>query len=210
MAAELLKPFDLRLNVADGLLKTIFIKQISLGNRAIDRELVRGSVAALPVLYKEDKEPYIRLAPLALGRIELALSGVFEDAAMFSKKLTIDVEPSNDTPVNIAVGNSAVPRGNVLRVHLSVDHPIGDSLVVTAAYPGVDDRVKIDSHFVKFLMRTEGDNQVVALDESTSTVKPTHAGHALIESSYGGVTVSTCVIVTDTVAQIGLDRSDCS
>jgi hypothetical protein len=79
-----------------------------------------------------------------------------------------------------------------------------------AIYDGVKDPIRIDPSFVEFSVRTEASREIIHVDSLTGEVTAVNIGHALIETSYGGLTTPVCVIVVDAPTPAFTPKAHCS
>jgi hypothetical protein len=69
------------------------------------------------------------------------------------------------------------------------------ALTVGAFYGNEKEQIQIDPAFASFQVRTANNAPIIALDKSTGSIKPLQLGEALVETSFGGWTNLTCVVV---------------
>ena len=60
---------------------------------------------------------------------------------------------------------------------------------------------------VVFTLKTRSDQPIVELDKSTGGITALHPGHAIIQTSFAGATVDTCVVVMPDL--VHPDASNC-
>lgn len=163
-------------------------------------------MATLPVLHHPDGSTYIRFVPMGLGQIELTIDGKFVDDAFFRKIVTIEVEASERRPARLTVGPPSFdPSKMFLFIH---GHPTPQRLTIFAVYDDVKEPIRIDASDGRFNIRTNDENPPFEIDPSTGIFKPLHTGHALLETSFGGASVLTCVAVEESGNAIDSGRYD--
>jgi hypothetical protein len=153
------------------------------------RDEVDGSGTNLTILHHADGSAYVNVVPLRLGKVEFSFRGIFPDRVSSKAVVTFDVEPPTRRPRALAVdGGAPFPYSYLNRTSKI-------SLDVDARYDNIKAWIRINPTFAKFKVRQADD--VINLDESTAVVTPLHVGHALVETSFGGLTKLTCVVVRE-------------
>jgi hypothetical protein len=202
------QPYDLALNIKNGGLTQVSVVQKVQHQSEV--EIVRGSDQALPVLHRANGDAYISITPLGLGTVEIGLVGSFSDGGILHQRISVYVEEPSTRPTKLTIGDGFSPYGSVHVIRMRLENPIGNALVVKASYEGLKTPVKIDPNFARFTVNTGGKGDVISLDPRTGIIWPLNVGHALVETSYGGLTTRTCVAVVGTQAQIEREHSQCS
>jgi hypothetical protein len=193
---------DLRIQ-GEGLTKvessqTLYDHEVTISNGSDILVPIRSSFLELPILYHSDGSAYINLVPLRLGRVRLDLTGRFQDGGLIRKSVMLRVGLPSSAPKGLVVGGISDPGKNasIVTAYLSPEG-LKASLAVSAIYGSVSENLPIDAKFVKFKVRTVGNEPVIELDESTGYFKPVQVGEALVEITFGGWTNLTCVQVKD-------------
>ena len=169
-----------------------------------------GGIANVPVLQHENGDYYIEVIPLRLGRSRLSLFGRFPDGGIFSKRLSILTEPPVQVPKKLVVGTGTSPDRSTPKLRMHLDPPNTAFLVPDATYEGLNQILRIDAHFAQFSIRASRDKPILRIDPATGRITPLAAGDAIVDTSYGGRTVPTCVVVTPSPADSAKDHSFCS
>ena len=162
-------------------------------------DLVPGGRQTLQILHHTDGSPYANIVPMRLGKIELTLDGEFPDGGLFLQKRMLDVGPPQRRPDKLQIGRLG-PKQGVTRilVPLSRDQT-GSRLTIYAKYDSLDMPIKIDPAFATFKITSRDQTAPVQLDEKTGRLTPLHPGQALMETTFGGRSNLTCVVVEELI-----------
>lgn len=167
---------------------------------------IYGGDQTLPVHYRPDGSGYIEVIPLRLGEIELSLSGSFPDRAFDQNSIFVQVEPSQRKPEALVAASMGAPDSDrdILRLDLH-DSPIVDSwvqdpkrrayLFPAAYYLDFPVPIELDRSFVHFAVKQPEDAPVIDFDPATGGMRPLRVGAAMVETSFGGLTKRTCILV---------------
>jgi hypothetical protein len=98
------------------------------------------------------------------------------------------------------VGSGFLSHGDQPIVTLSLGRSY--QLSPNAIYDGIEDPIRIDPSLVRFSVRTEGNREIIQVDSLTGKVTGLNLGHALVETSYRGLTTPVCLIVVDGPSRI--------
>jgi hypothetical protein len=165
----------------------------------------------VPIIYKPDGSAVIHVTPLRLGKLQLSVSGIFPDGAMFRRAVMIEVGMPSILPRNLLVYQGGAPFGQeIIRLYLH-EQPGRAWIQVRALYDTVKDPILIDPTAVAFNIRTNDPTSPVHLDETTGLLTPLHTGHALIGSGFGQHSALTCIVVEEKfdLGSANHDRSRC-
>jgi len=167
------------------------------GRNEVVPENLRGSEMAAPIIYKPDGSAAIRVTPLRLGKLQLSVSGIFPDGAVFRRAVTIEVGVPSILPRSLLVYQGGNPFGQaMIRLYLH-EQPGRAWMQVRAFYDTVKDPIIIDPTALLFNIRTNDTTPALRLDEATGLLTPLHVGHALIESGFGQHMALTCIVVEE-------------
>lgn len=158
-----------------------------------------GGWAMLPLVYHPGGSASIKVTPRALGRLALRITARFPDGGVTKSEILLNVQPTDQSPEKVVVGDWGDPSNDARWVRVVLG-PKGQpsGLTVRALYKNVKEKVRIDPSFASFHVRSEGNTSpVIAIDNARGLIKPFRAGEALVETSFGGWTNLTCVIVKD-------------
>ena len=198
---------EISLKLATKGLVSINVEQ-DIGDDPFDT--IFGGIANVPVLQHENGDYYIEVIPLRLGRSRLSLFGRFPDGGIFSKRLSILTEPPSQVPKKLIVGSGTSPDRSTPKLRMHLDPPNTAFLVPDATYEGLTQILRIDAHFAQFSIRASRNKPILRIDPATGRITPLAAGDAIVDTSYGGRTVPTCVVVTPSPADSAKDHSFCS
>jgi len=160
---------------------------------------LHGGWASLPVLPQPDGSVSIKVIPLALGQLELQMTARFADGGFTKSNIVLNVQPSGEIPEKLVVGEWGSPssQARYVTVFLAAKKP-GGGLTVNAFYKNVTEEVEIEPSFASFKVRTANNSSpVISIDKATGLIRPVREGEALVETTFGGWTNLTCVVVQD-------------
>jgi hypothetical protein len=193
----LAEPNEISLRLHDPSLTNLVVTQVQyLGKDGHSPDFVSGSRQSLQILHHEDGSSYIAIVPMRLGKVELDLMGRFPDGGIVYKKLMVRVVPTQKLPVRLMVGHIGTPGMNSPRVLESMTgERVQEALNLYAVYEGLTEPLMIDPAFATFTTRTNEKVNPIHLDHITGSLTPLNVGQALVETSFGGRTNLTCVVV---------------
>jgi hypothetical protein len=176
-------------------LTRVSIEQADITYVPRDRAVFDNSAyALLPVLHRDDGSTYIKVTPRFLGQLILRLKAFFPDGGLTKTESIFTVEPPERAPTKLVVGlNGSMRNLRKMWVYLKPDTD-KYALTVGAFYEGVKDQVPIDASYVSFKIRTKEEASIIELDKYGS-IKPLQLGEAVVETTFGGWTNLTCVLV---------------
>ena len=176
-------------------LTRVSIEQADITYVPRDRAVFDNSAyALLPVLHRDDGSTYIKVTPRFLGQLILRLKAFFPDGGFTKTDTIVTVEPPERAPTKLVVGlNGSMRNLRKMWVYLKPDTD-KYALTVGAFYEGVKDQVPIDGSYVSFKIRTKEEASIIELDKYGS-IKPLQLGEAVVETTFGGWTNLTCVLV---------------
>jgi hypothetical protein len=205
-AIPLAQSYNLGLKIKGRGLTVVDVMQrvpIEFGGRStwdVVEEAGQKKSQLLQVVYRADGEAYIKILPLRLGRVEFLIKGVFPDGGVLQQTLHIYVEEPIAPPTRLMVGSGFLSHGDQPIVTLSLGRSY--QLSPNAIYDGIEDPIRIDPSLVRFSVRTEGNREIIQVDSLTGKVTGLNLGHALVETSYRGLTTPVCLIVVDGPSRI--------
>jgi hypothetical protein len=162
---------------------------------------IESSKQTVPIQISADGSPYITITPLLLGKVELGLTGGFSDGGIFYKRVVLDVAPTQKRPEKLMVGHLGYPAENTPRILKSLrGEEAEDVLNIYATYEGLSVPVRIDPSFVVFRIISGDQGDPIRLNQETGYFTTTHPGQVLVETSFGGRTNLTCVVVEPQLA----------
>jgi hypothetical protein len=165
----------------------------------------------LPISIRPDGSAFATVTPLEMGKLRLTIVVAFEDGGVASKFTDLYVAPPDSPPEKIIAVADGGTRYHSGHAYLDLSHlgVMKGGLAVRAFYPGVEQSVPIDSKMVNYTILSGNENSApFAIDASTGTITPVHAGHALVQTSFKGLSRFTCVVVMDH-SQSAFDHSNC-
>lgn len=167
---------------------------------------IRGAGGETPVQHRADGSLYVTIVPQRPGKLDLQFKAIFADGGGGNDSVeVIVVAPS--PPTQLKVGANGLLRNSILRMDLSQQWG-RTRLWMTATYAGVKEPIGIDPEDVQFKVTTDtNEQQPVRLDPATGWLDALRIGHALIAATYGGVTQTICVKVTENAE--GFERAGC-
>jgi hypothetical protein len=157
-----------------------------------------------PAILERAGKTYIEVKPMQLGEVELSIVAKFSDGAIARKKVMLSVGLPDRRPCALIVADNEPPRTNsrLIEAHLEDDteswaskHAWISVLTVGASYEGTKYPVVIDPSHASFRVKSAGGPPVIRVDSSTGKIFPIRLGHALVETTFEGLTNRTCVIV---------------
>ncbi len=93
-ALQLAKPNRVRIDIVTGALKLVTVEQFRWDAKRSRWESINHNESLLPLLHDSTGQAYIEVVPARPGRLQLAVLGVFSDAARFHRALDVYVEPA--------------------------------------------------------------------------------------------------------------------
>jgi hypothetical protein len=156
----------------------------------------QGGWAMVPVLYHADGSAYVNVIPRLLGQVVLKVVARFPDGGETQTEAVLTVGPPERSPDKLIVGSGGAPTMNARRmsIFLRPENRIY-FLAVGAFYGNVKEQVQIDPAFASFEVRTANGTSIIELDKSLGSIKPLQLGETLVETSFGGWSNLTCVVV---------------
>jgi hypothetical protein len=194
----LAEPSQIPLRILTTGLDSLFLSQSQYFGYSPD--FVYGSQQTEQIHYYPNGNPYITVVPMRLGKVELDVIGRFSDGGICKKKVALNIVPSQKSPNRLMVGHIGTqPDRNALRVLMAMSGDRSrDWLNVYAVYDGIATPVSINADFATFKINSGNQTDPIQLDQ-TGRLTPIHTGEALIETSFGGRTNLTCVVVEETI-----------
>jgi hypothetical protein len=155
-----------------------------------------GGWAILPVLHHSDGSAYVRVIPRVLGQVVLRITARFPDGGETNTEATITVGPPDNPPDKVIVGLfGAEDRSIPMRELYLKPYPGTFVPAIQAVYGG--ERFEINPAFVSFEIRSANDASIIKMDKSTGLIAPLQKGEALLETTFQGWSILTCILVED-------------
>ena len=182
----------------------IAARQIDLRNGDIRLPVpIDGSAVTCQIERDLAGASYVEIVPLRLGTIMVELSGRFSDGGFFVKRVWLEVGVPIRHAKDIDVGPKRIDVG---RISLYMkDQPGRVYLTVDATYQGIPTVLSIAPRFAEFRVRSSDPTPAVEVDQKTGLLTPEHPGHAIVETSFGGLRALTCVVVHGAFSLNGAD-----
>lgn len=170
---------------------------LSVSQLQADRgNLGEGEVS---IQHRADGQTYVNLVPLGVGKMRLSFAVVFVDGGLDFAEVNVDVLPPIKPPVglemesNIYLDLSESRRKKVLWVQARYD--VAGKPVYLTVSPK-------EAHYK---VTNQPGDPAIRFDPDTRTIEALRAGHAIIETTYGGLSRATCV----SVANGGRNSGEC-
>jgi len=163
------------------------------------------------VMYHTDGSAYITIIPEKLGKIRLALSACFADGGAAVDWADAEVILPERKPEKLYVLTPqcfSVGRCGTLYMGLAKGSKRA-GLLPTIVYQGALHPAPIPAELVTFqVISATEDDPPISIDKSTGKVTPLRVGHALVQTSFEGLSTLTCVeVMVD--SSDGSDRTVC-
>jgi hypothetical protein len=159
----------------------------------------------LPVHYDSTGAASVYVAPRRLGKVQLMLFISFEDGGFERKKIDLQVGQSAGPPEELVVRSRSDYRGTpVLYMDLSEAYR-KMNIFPAAIYKDVKSPIPLSAPDVIF--KWINPTGAAEIDPATGIITAQYVGQALLETSFGGVSVLTCIDVMENVG--GGRRSRC-
>jgi hypothetical protein len=143
---------------------------------------------------RPDGSHYLNFVPQCLGKVRVRVTAIFSDGAWEFEDVEREVVAASP-PEKIDVG-AGMPLHSALRMDLS-ERGRRQRLGIEATWSSVKKPLWIPAQDAKFsVIQTKGE-PAIRLDPQTGWIDALRLGHALIETSYGGLTQTACVLVTE-------------
>ena len=159
------------------------------------------------ILYHPDGSAFLRFIPENLGKLHLQINVDFDDGYFDVAKLdTAEVVLPDRKPEKFYVN---VGSHGTLYLDLTgrIKWAVMDPLAV---YTGAVHPVPIPTEYLRFKIITENEsNPPISVDRSTGTIMAINYGHALVQTTFEGISTLNCVSVQED-ASSGANRLDCS
>jgi hypothetical protein len=163
----------------------------------------------LPVTYDSNGSASVNVAPLKLGKVQLFLLVSFADGGFEPKTIDLQVGPSERPPEKLVI----TPGGGenrwsypVISLDLSDAHRT-TYLDPYAVYKNLARPIELRPSEVSFKIIAPPGGGAAEIDSSTGIVAAKYLGQVLLETTFAGVSVLTCIDVMKNVS--GGRRSSC-
>jgi hypothetical protein len=165
----------------------------------------------LPVSYDSRGGASVNVTPRRLGKVQLTLFVTFEDGGFERKKIDLQVGPSERPPEKLVItpgGGDTSMNHPVISLDLSDAHRTR-YLNPSAIFKNVTSPVRllpleVTFRFISPLGTDAGIGTAAEIDPSTGILTARYVGQALLETTFEGVSVLTCI---DVMKNVGGGRS---
>lgn len=169
---------------------------------------VRGSERQADIL-RDSHGSYISVIPLQPGRVELEISGVFDDGGMFHKRISFDATLPLESPQRLLVAQSGLPTRSATVIEMWLNPPgHATALLTNALYDKIPAPVPLDPSSVSYQILNDRDSPV-SIDEKTGRLTAVLAGKTLIRILFRNQSFLTCVVVEEHLKFTGSHAIDC-
>ncbi len=152
------------------------------------------------VMYHADGSAYVKIVPEKLGKLQLSIVASFDDGGLANARADAVVVYPDRKPEKIYVtttGRGDFRTSRTIYMDLSemskMEHLFPRALYKDAVHP-----VPIPATDVSFMLITTTENDPpITIEESTGIITALHIGHALIQTTFQGFSVLTCVDVLE-------------
>jgi hypothetical protein len=160
----------------------------------------------LPVSYGSNGVASVSVTPMKLGKVQLMLFVYFADGGFERKTIDVQVVQPERQPERLVIASGGTYGTNrpVIYLDLSDEHRRRD-VDPAAIYKNVTSPVPLNPSDVTF--KWINSTGAAEIDPSTGIITARNVGQALLETSFRGVSVLTCIDVMNNV-QVG-PRSRC-
>ena len=160
---------------------------------------------ATPVEHRADGSTYVTITPQCIGKVEVRILASFTDGGLEWTHATAEVIAAKP-PTALKVAARSM-FNSVVRMDLSEESRQAN-LWLTASYPGVQNPLPIPAKEAQFKVTMTKGEPPIRFDPETGRIDALRIGQALIETSYGGLTQTTCVRVIEFAQGYSRDRCD--
>jgi hypothetical protein len=127
---------------------------------------------------------------------------MFSDGGFADRRVEFDVQPGQRQPAKLIVGTQGEPNRNAGTIAAVLnDNPESPRvkrsqvLELSTTYPDLTGRFEIKPEFASFSVRSSRLAPVLRIEPSTGRVIPLDTGHAIVTTTFQGVTNRTCIMV---------------
>jgi hypothetical protein len=155
---------------------------------------------ALPVNYDSSGGAFVTATPLKLGKAQLSLFVGFADGGFERKTIDVQVVQPERPPERLVIATGGVYGREmpVLSLDLSDRYKTVD-VDPAAIYKNVASPVPLNASDVTFKWINSPNPTAAEIDPKTGIVTARSIGQVLLETSFGGVSVLTCIDVMNNV-----------
>lgn len=166
---------------------------------------IEGSDRQVSVQHRPDGSAYLSVVPQRLGTIDFQLNVDFADGGFEQDSVSVPVI-AVEPPRKLQVEAGWMFRSSIT---LDLSKRWGeDKIWVAADYPGLKSPLNIPLKDARFKVSMAKGEPPIRFDPITGEIDALRLGKALIETTYRGLTVPTCVVVTED-SEWGAYRSNC-
>ena len=189
------QPAAIQLRLTGPKLLKLFSLQGLVEQNGVPAPPVKGGEQELTPEQHRDGSTWVMVVPQALGKLQIVLMGFFADGGPDQTVVTVDVIPAT-APTSLHMGGGGLMLQGVLFMDLGWEWGKA-RLWTSATYPGVQEPLYVAGKEVRYRVITNRGASPIRFDPATATVEAQRLGHALIEASYGGLSQSLCVVVSE-------------
>lgn len=162
------------------------------------------------VSYRPDDSAYVTVIPERVGKMRLLISVDFEDRNSETHEVETEVTFPARKPDTIYVSRAGSGDGISETIKLDpTERSRHARLVPMALYGKSAHAVPIPARDVHFnLISATASEPPISIDQSTGTITALRIGHALVLTTFEGLSTLTCINVLQTVGD-GSDRTEC-
>ena len=192
--AALATPVEIPLQVEAPGLVNVSVEQVETMRYGVHRS-VEGSVMSLLIQY-HGGAAYVTVVPRRLGILKLNFFCGYSDCGFAVKHGSVQVGPPHQPAARIIVAQAGDAAQSTPRILLGLSgFGSQNSLNVYAVFNGIDSPLSIDASYARFRVISADAILSVEVDEQTGGLRPVHIGETLVETSFAGRKVLTCVAV---------------
>ncbi len=192
--AVLATPVEISLRVKAPGLSSVTAEQIETTRYGLQVR-VEGGIASLPIQH-HGGEAYVTVVPRHLGTLKLNFVLGFSDGGFAVKRGSLQVGPPSQAPSRLLVAQAGESAQSTPRILLGLTGPGSENFLnIYAFFSGVNSPLPIEAPYASFRVTSADTTAAVNVDEQTGMLRPVHIGETLVETSFAGLKVLTCVVV---------------
>ncbi len=159
------------------------------------------------LLHHADGSTYLQLVPEKIGKAQIVVIADFEDGMVENESVDVDIVPTDQKPIKLTV----VTRQGHGTLYMSLTGSVHQTRIFPQAlYQTMTNPVFIPAKYVSFhLLAANAGAPPIKIDDLNGTITALRPGHALIQTTLGGMSTLTCVAVS-LHAGDGSDRTNCT
>ena len=152
------------------------------------------------VKYREGGQAYVEIVPEKLGKLQLQIHTCFEDGKDSFADVDGEVVLGDQKPDSFQIARGGTGyRKTEGTIYLDLSNRSKTAMLdPVAKFPGAENVSPIPADRVNFdLVASPNGDSPITINESTGLITALHGGHALIKSTFDGISVLTCVAVVE-------------